>query len=250
MSFVTQRRQEILNRLEREERIEIAQLATDFDVSTLTIRRDLDALASQGLVRRSYGHAVLADDALVGPAADRERRKRAIAAYAATLVENGEIIFINTGTTALGILEYVQAENVTFVTNNGRALDVLLPAASTVILTGGEIRVPKWSMTGVFALESLRATRAQKCFMSCSGISAELGLTTNVTQEMRVNELMLERSAFHVVLADSSKVGVDSSFVYGTPDVIDVLVTDSGMSDEQLRAFEAAGVRSIVRVEP
>ena len=250
MSFVTQRRQEILNRLEREERIEIAQLATDFDVSTLTIRRDLDALASQGIVRRSYGHAVLADDALVGPAADRERRKRAIAAYAATLVENGEIIFINTGTTALGILEYVQAENVTFVTNNGRALDVLLPAASTVILTGGEIRVPKWSMTGVFALESLRATRAQKCFMSCSGISAELGLTTNVTQEMRVNELMLERSAFHVVLADSSKVGVDSSFVYGTPDVIDVLVTDSGMSDEQLRAFEAAGVRSIVRVEP
>ena len=249
MSFVTQRRDEILRRLEREERVEIAQLALDFDVSTLTIRRDLDALASQGLVKRSYGQAMLADDALVGPAADRERRKRAIAAYAATLVEDGEIVFINTGTTALGILEHVTAENVTFVTNNGRALDATLPTASTVILTGGEIRVPKWSMTGVFALDSLRATRAQKCFMSCSGISAELGLTTNVAQEMRVNELMLERSTDHVVLADSSKVGADSSFVYGAPDVIDVLVTDSGMSDEQVQAFQEAGVRCIVRVE-
>ncbi len=249
MSFVSNRREEIMRRLEREGRVEVAGLARDFGVSSLTIRRDLDALAGQGLVTRSYGHAMLAPSALVGSEAEVERRKQAIAEYAASLVENGDIVFINTGTTALGILEHVVAENVTFVTNNGRALDAQLPPASTMILTGGEIRVPKWSMTGEFALASIRAAKADKCFLSCSGISSARGLTTNVAQEMRVNELMLERSDYHVVLADSSKVDVDSSFVYGLPGTVDLLITDSGMTDEQVAAFKAAGVRGIVRVD-
>lgn len=248
-SFVRRRRDEIVRLLEQNGSMGVAELSELFKISPLTVRRDLDALASQGMVRRSYGTVELAERPEHDSSYERERAKRAIAARAAQLIDDGDIVFINTGTTALGALEFVLAENVTFVTNNGRALSSSFPPSSTMILTGGEIRVPKWSMTGDFALANIGQIKAGKCFLSCSGLSAQRGLTTNIAQEMRINELMLENSAFHVVLADSSKIGVDASFSYGSADQIDVLVTDSLMSDEHARLLEQAGVRAILRVD-
>ena len=118
----------------------------------------------------------------------------------------------------------------------------------TVLVTGGEVRPAKKSLTGDFALASINQIRAAKCILGCSGISAERGLTTLVSNEMRVNSLMLKHSEQHIVLADASKLGVNSSFQYGLPADIDVLMTDESASISQVAALEAAGVRKVVRV--
>lgn len=244
-SFVNRRREEIVALLVENGSVSVAELAERFSVSSLTIRRDLDHLEKEGVLERSYGVARLVSSHNPNSPYEREHAKRAIAALAATLIDDGDIVFVNTGTTAMGILEFVNAQGVTFVTNNGRALEAKLPASSTVILTGGEIRVPKWSMTGDFALSNIAQIKADKCFLNCSGFSAARGLTTNVAQEMRINALMLENSRMHVVVAESAKIDSDASFSYGEADQVDVLVTDSFVSAEQVERLLAAGVHDI-----
>ena len=221
-AFVTQRREDILNLLSQHESMSVADLSDHFGVSPLTIRRDLNTLARMGVIERKYGSA--------------------------KLLTQGDTVFINTSTTALGVLEFVTAENVTFVTNSGRALHANLPPSSTVILTGGEIRVPKWSMTGDFALANIANIKANKCIVGCSGFSAQRGLTTNVAQEKQVNALMLDHAEFKIAVADNTKIDNDSNFVYGEAAQLDVLVTNAGVQDEQVQAILQAGVGEVIRV--
>ena len=225
--------------LEQYRQVSVSDLADRFEVSSLTIRRDLDELEAQGLISRSYGMATLLDPLSKGLSSTQA---------AAKLIKDGDTVFINTSSTAIKVLEFITAENITVVTNNGSVLAADYPPSMTVLVTGGEVRPAKKSLTGDFALASINQIRAAKCILGCSGISAERGLTTLVSNEMRVNSLMLKHSEQHIVLADSSKLGVNSSFQYGSPSDIDVLMTDESASISQVAALEAAGVRKVVRV--
>lgn len=248
-SLVGHRRKAIVDYLTAAGRCRIADLALRFSVSPLTIRRDLDELESQGVVRRSYGAAEIADP-LGSPISSRMvLAKRSIARAAAQLVEDGDTIFVNTSSTALAVLEHVRAENVTVVTNNGKALQAHPTPSISVILTGGEIRLPKWSMAGEFALESISRVSAAKAILGCSGLSAEEGLTTLVSHETSINVLMLERSELHIIVADSGKLGTNSSFCYGNPSQIDTLVTDSSADPSLLESLVGAGVGAVMRTE-
>ena len=124
----------------------VASLAEKMNVSALTMRRDLDSLQEQGIITRQYGSARLATGE-GGTTQTQERAKTAIARAAAKYVEDDETIFINTSTTALAIVPFITAENVTIITNNGKALQMPLRPTTTILLTGGEIRIPKWSMS-------------------------------------------------------------------------------------------------------
>ena len=231
--------------LEQYRQVSVSDLADRFEVSSLTIRRDLDELEAQGLISRSYGMATLLDPLSTGLSSNQVTAKFKLAQAAAKLIKDGDTVFINTSSTAIKVLEFITAENITVVTNNGSVLAADYPPSMTVLVTGGEVRPAKKSMTGDFALASINQIRAAKCILGCSGISAERGLTTLVSNEMRVNSLMLKQ---HIVLADASKLGVNSSFQYGLPADIDVLMTDESASISQVAALEAAGVRKVVRV--
>jgi len=245
-TLVDQRRKEIIDHLVGAGRQQISTLSERFGVSPLTIRRDLAHLESQGIVRRSYG-AVELIDPLGGPISSREVvAKRSIARAAAELIEDGDTIFLNTSSTALAVLEHISARNVTVMTNNGKALQLDLPASLSVILTGGEIRQPKWSMSGEFALASLGRVRAAKAVLGCSGLSAQRGLTTLVSHETSVNALMLERSDASIIVADNSKLGREASFEYGSPAQIDILVTDANANRRTLRELQEAGTHSTI----
>lgn len=234
--------------LEQYRQVTVSDLADRFKVSSLTIRRDLDELEAQGLISRSYGMATLLDPLSTGLSSNQITAKFKLAQAAAKLIEDGDTVFINTSSTAIKVLEFITAENITVVTNNGSVLAADYPPSMTVLVTGGEVRPAKKSMTGDFALASINQIRAAKCILGCSGISTERGLTTLVSNEMRVNSLMLKHSEQHIVLADSSKLGVSSSFQYGLPSDVDVLMTDESASNAQVKALEAAGVRKIVRI--
>jgi DeoR/GlpR family transcriptional regulator of sugar metabolism len=247
-ALVDKRRKEIVDYLVSAGQQRITTLADHFHVSALTIRRDLNELEAQGLVRRSYGIVELIDP-LGSPISSREVvAKRSIAQATAQLIEDGDTIFVNTSSTALAVLEYITAHNVTVITNNGRTLQLDLPSTLSVILTGGEIRLPKWSMAGEFALASIQRVRATKAVLGCSGLSLERGMTTLVSHETSVNARMLEQSDQHIIVADNTKMGRNSSFCYGDLTQVDVLVTDDGTDRALLQSFKDAGVKKIIQV--
>lgn len=249
-ALVASRRDEITAILEGRGQVSVAELAEHFDVSALTIRRDLDYLESQQVLTRQYGTATLLNP-FGRPSGSRQiRANKAIAREAARHVEDGDCIFINTSSTALGLLEFITAQDVTVITNNGKALMLEERQNVSVLLTGGEIRPPRASMTGEIAMETIKRVTAAKSFLGCTGLSANFGLTSATSPEPAINSVMLEHSKQHVIVADSSKIGLTSSFQFGSIDEIDLLITDTGVSDDQVQLLKAYGVKEIVCVEP
>lgn len=249
-AFVAARRNEITAILEKRGQVTVNELAERFEVSPLTIRRDLDYLESQQILTRQYGTATLLNP-LGRPSGSRQvRANKAIAREAARLVQDGDCIFINTSSAAIGILDWITAQDVTIITNNGKALLMEERQNVQVILTGGEIRPPRASMTGEVALESIRRVTASKCFLGCTGLSANFGLTSATSPEPAINAAMMQRSKTHIILADSSKLGLTSSFQFGSTDEIDVLITDTGATDDQVSLLTTYGVKQIMRVDP
>ena len=193
-ALVASRRDEITAILEVRGQVSVAELAEHFDVSVLTIRRDLDYLESQQVLTRQYGTATLLNP-FGRPSGSRQiRANKAIAREAARHVEDGDCIFINTSSTALGLLEFITAQDVTVITNNGKALMLEERQNVSVLLTGGEIRPPRASMTGEIAMETIKRVTAAKSFLGCKVVSANFGLTIATSPEPAINSVMLDHS--------------------------------------------------------
>ena len=170
--------------------------------------------------------------------------RKLIARYAADFVAENDTIFINTSSNALQILEYVECNNVTVITNNGKAIGREYCPGVNVVLTGGELRHPKDAMVGDFTLRNLQHVYAKKAFVGCSGISAELGMTTEIFNEVSINEMMIAHANQTVyVLADHTKIGSNSSFTSCPIEKIQYLITDEKAPDDALNAIREKGVR-------
>lgn len=250
-AYVSNRREQIVAILEKEGKANVSELAEHFGVSPLTIRRDLDFLEERKVLSREYGTAKLLNP-MGRPSESRKIRAiTAISRLAARYVEDGDLILLNASSTAIAMLDHIEAQDVTCLTNMGKAvlLDNVRPNVS-LMLTGGEVRPPQTSLTGAVAISAIEKVSAAKCFLGCSGLSAEYGLTSATAPEPAVNSMMLERSRYHVLLADSSKLDVTSNFQFGSADEVDLLITDTGATDAQVALLSAAGVKKILRVDP
>ena len=247
-SMVSKRRNEILAILKRDKNVKNEELAELLHTSPLTIRRDLQALEDEGLVKRYYGGATLLDEPSILETTldipkDRIKQKHAIAKYAASLIDDGDTIFINTSSTALLILEYLENKRVV-VTNNGKALQVPLSSNIDLVLTGGQVYGRKQSMIGDFATFILSKISASKCFLGVSGIEADCGITTSVLQETLVNKEMINHSIGPVyIVTDSTKIEKHSNFSSGDIDKISHLITDSDVSEEDVIKFTNKGIK-------
>lgn len=250
-SFVEQRRQSIVEILEREGRVVVSDLAERLGTSPLTIRRDLSALEERGIVDRRYGEAVISESAagnLEGAQSPFEAEKEAIARYATGLVEDNELLFINTSSTALALIPHIEARGVTAVTNSALAQNLPIPPDGMILVTGGEVRPPRGVLSGEFALANVRSVSATTCFVGCAGISTVTGITSTTQQEATVNSLMVERSDRMVLLADSSKLGIAAGFTYAPLNRVALLITDTGATDEDVEILKEAGIHEVVRV--
>ncbi len=244
-SVIYKREQAILRELKENKRVMVDELSKKLRVSPITIRRDLDKMCEKGVAERFYGGASLIEGTLFeDPSKEAfdgsvHACKEAIAREAAALVEEGDIIFINSSSTALLILKYLGNKSVTVVTNNGNALQMERGPMVELVLTGGEVNEQKRSMVGDFALQMLRKLRADKCFIGVSGINEAGEITTAVLQETMINSMMLEQSkGFKVLLADHRKVGTQNNFVIGTLEQITHIITDVKASPRVLAALE------------
>lgn len=252
-AFVDVRRQKILDIAREEGAVHVKDLAERFGISPLTIRRDIDELTEKNFLERFHGGATfirsVPSDANL-PSSGLSMHKHAIAQRAAAMVEDNDTIFINTSSTALLILRYLTASNVSIITNNAKALFTKKPEDSILIFTGGEVRFPKDAMVGEFAINNLMRVVASKCFLGCSGISVEGGFTTSVLQEATINEIMLKNTkGERVVLADYSKIGQRKNFLSSNISEVNTLITDTMADELAVESLRKEGLM-VVQVRP
>ncbi len=242
--YVENRRKEILSKIISTPGIRVEELATLFDVSAITIRRDLQYLEDQKMLTRYYGGASPTGQAQqIGVQDEVQLYRSLIAKYAASLVEDDDTLFINTSRNALDIVPYINRSNVTVITNNGRAFDCEHSVGVNIFLTGGEVRYPKEALVGEFAERNLMKVYARKAFIGCSGISVECGMTTENANEVNLNELMLNRATKAAyILADHTKIGHNSSFRTCRIERVTHLITDEKAPKEILDGFREKGI--------
>ena len=250
--IIQQRQLRILQLLQQKQLASVVELAKHFHVTPATIRRDLEALEEQGSIKRFFGGVeyVLPQSEYVQYQTgkqDLSAAKAAIAKRAASMIGDGDVVFLNGSSTALYILDHIENVHASVITNNARAIDCTVPEAVDLLLTGGEIYGNRQSLVGEFALYTTRKVVASMCFLGVSGISAAGGITSSYVQEVAVNRSMLEQcSGPRIVVADSSKIGQRQSFLDYDLEKITHLITDSGADPEELELIRARGVEVIV----
>lgn len=248
----TERRSQLLARLNESGKASVDMLARDLGVTPSTIRRDLARLSADGALVRTYGGAATGALAPAPEAPDpRLLAKRAIATAAADLVEDGQTIAISSGTTALEFARHLVDRRLTVITNALDVVGVLLdrPGIELVVL-GGVVRPNMHSTLGHLAELSLRELRADALFMGIGALGAERGLMNDSIPEILTDRALRRAARTCIVLADSSKLGaVAPAYVFGI-DEVDVLVTDADADPAEVAALEARGVRVVLASSP
>jgi DeoR/GlpR family transcriptional regulator of sugar metabolism len=240
--LAAQRQSRILEEVQRVGGVRVSELTQLLGVSDMTIRRDLDALARRGMVRKVHGGATLTEagssdepgfEAKVG----RERKaKETIAAVAVRLVNPGTAVAVSAGTTTHALaLHLARIPQLTVVTNSLRVAEVLHTAGGksgqTVILTGG-IRTPSDALVGPVAVQSINSLHVDCVFMGVHGIDPAAGFTTPNLMEAETNRAMVAAARSLVVVADHTKWGVVGLSSMASLEAAAVLVSDSGLPGE------------------
>lgn len=256
-SAIQQRQNELIKYLKENESADVATLAAHLDISPVTVRRDLEELEKRGSLIRYFGGARLSpnvaqgeDCAYMKATTQHLAEKKAIAKCAAEYLENGDTVFINSSSTAMLIYPYIQNKNVLIVTNNGRSLLSQRAQGVDLVLTGGEVYGHKHSLVGQFALDTLSRITATKCILGVSGISVQGGITSSIIQETAINKMMLRRcNGPRIIVADSTKVGIEHKFYSGTLNDVTNLITDTHASTLEISHLRQAGINVDI-VEP
>lgn len=231
----------------------IDQLDGLLGVSKITIRRDLEELEQRNLVKRFYGGASYVElpqqhtSPLEEKGKEFFREKTMIAKKAAQLIEDGEIILMNSGSTVLLIPQFIGDKRVSIITNNARMPSAKKAPNTALIIAGGEYNSYTESLVGELTTYALERVYATKCILGVNGISAETGITTSVYLESEVNNLMLKRcKGKRIVVADGSKVGHSFNFISSGIENIDMLITDSSADTHEIERLRACGIEVIV----
>ena len=203
---VERRRSQILKMIREQDTVKVEDLAEIFQMSSMSVRRDLQYLEDRNLITRFYGGAK-ANAAFQCKTAEEELilYRKLLGRYAATKVESGDTIFINGSSCALGLLDYLTATNVHVITNNGQAAMKKCPKGVTITLTGGELR--EHIMVGDSVMRRLLNQTAHKTFIGCAGVTADGAFTYNIPMEIGINEAMISRTTKEIyILADHTKL--------------------------------------------
>jgi DeoR/GlpR family transcriptional regulator of sugar metabolism len=242
------RLRDIMDALRTRDTVSVAELAAEHGVSEMTIRRDLDDLAQQGVVRRIRGGALsLLLRGEEPPFGVRERQateeKRRIAAEVASLIADGEAVLLDSGTTALEVAHALRERRLTVLPLSLQAAHALSTAPRVrLVLPGGEVRPGELAFTGPLAENSIKALRFDTAVIGPCGLSAEHGMTAHDLLDVAVKQAAIA-SARRVVVATESAKFTRTAFGFVCPlDPIDVVVTDTGIPPEQHAALTAAGV--------
>ena len=248
-----ERRRAILEVLNRDGRVLVADLAQHFETSQVTIRKDLEILHSHGLVHRTHGGALPSREGALEDPTLREKEKLHrkeklhIAHAAAGMVNEGQVVILDSGTTATAVArELRKFRNLTIITNAVNIAAELAGDSVEVILTGGTLRKNSFSLVGPIAEETLRRLHADILFLGVDGFDVQYGLSTPNLLEAKVNRVMVEVAKRTVAVCDSSKFGRRSLSLIVPSSGLHEVITDRGVAKADLRALKKAGLEVTV----
>lgn len=246
------RQQQIAQLVERQQRISVADLCGLFSISEATARRDLEALAQQGKVDRVHGGAISISSAPPElPILDREREeneaKRQIGQAASGLIQEGETIFLGSGTTVLELARILKTrKGLTIITNSLPVLNQLGGTENTIVCLGGMLRPTELSFIGHITEQSLTEVRADKVYIGTRGISLEHGLTNDYLPETLTDRAILRAGREIIVLADHVKFGRVATAMLAPVESVNTIITDKLTNKDFILDLEELGLRVMV----
>jgi len=253
-----QRRRQIMQWLKKEGQISLAEITARLGCSEATARRDLDHLARSGDVIRTIGGARL-DMAVIGREFSfQEKRnllrleKEAIAARAASLIREGDIVGLTGGTTTFLIARELKTmSGITVVTN---AVNIAMELADSdgiqVVVTGGVMRSKSYELCGPLAQSVVEKLNIGTMFLGIDGISPEGGVTTFSEAEAEIGRLLISRSVRTIAVFDHTKAGRTSLFSYAPLSALSACVTDRPLDADLERSLREAGVEILYAPVP
>lgn len=231
--------------------LRVEDLSRRLNVSAATVRRDLDQLERNGAIRRVHGGAVSVESRLEEPLFDDKtsiaaREKRRIAEAAAELVEAGDTIYLDGGSTVLELARLLRDRSqLTVVTNSLQAAHELAGRGPRLIVIGGELRRLSQTLVGPLTRLLLTELHVDKAFMGTIGFSIKEGLTTTEPSEAFTKEIVMGQARQVILLADSGKAGKVSFARAGRWDKVHVVITDTQVSQDFVKEFNQRGIKLI-----
>lgn len=243
-----QRKQLLLDRLNRDGQLLASELSAELGVSEDTIRRDLRGLAAQGLLQRVHGGALPCSPALADFAGRKQlapEQKAAIGRAAASLVLPGQVVFIDGGTSAVQLARALDRRlRATVVTHSPSvAVELIEHPHIEVLLIGGRLFKHSVVAVGASTAQAISAIRADTYFMGVSGVHPQAGLSTGDMEEASVKRALFANAAETVVLASSEKLGVASAYVVAPLSAAITLVVAHDVKKATLQPYRRLGVQ-------
>jgi DeoR family transcriptional regulator, fructose operon transcriptional repressor len=247
--FAEERKSKILDLLKQNAKLVVPDLCQYFFVSPATIRNDLRELENAGLLKRTHGGAINSEKTgyeLNSYQKEIENlpEKKAIAKFAADMIEDGDTIALDTGTTTLELAKLLAGKKqITVVTNDLFIASYLEENSdANIILIGGSVRKNFHCTIGPIALKTFSGLSVDKVFVATNGITIQKGLTTPDINQAEIKKAMIRMASEIIVLCDSSKIG-NHGFVQVCPiAAIHCLVTDGRIDERDLNELVSAGV--------
>ncbi|MBN2048769.1 MAG: DeoR/GlpR transcriptional regulator [Anaerolineaceae bacterium] len=245
------RRQEILKKINDENQVTVIQLSEQYEVSEVTIRTDLQTLEDRGLIVRTHGGAISANNlpelSLNLRRQKQVQEKNTIGASAAKLVQNGEAIFLDISSTALALSRNLkQHRNLTVVTNSLTIAQELSDAPGvTVVVPGGTLQRDTISLVGLDGMQWIQKYNIQKGFFGAHGLGFPEGLTDVSLYEAEVKSMMVSLCKEVIGIIDSTKWGRVGLASFAKLEEIDVVITDRKADLALIEKAESFGIKII-----
>jgi DeoR family transcriptional regulator of aga operon len=247
--LVEERRTEILNLLREQGTVRVKELSSRFKTSEVTIRNDLSELHQRGLLRKGHGGAMPPERA--GPELPLQERyhahaeeKARIGAAAAALINDGETIILDSGTTTQEIAKRIKdKQHLTVITNGVNiAMELVGVRGVQVVLLGGVLRDNAFSIVGNFAEEMLERLSADKLFLATDACDLDFGISSPNLDESRVNQAMCQIAREKILVADSSKFGRRGLSRIASFSEMNRVITDRGLPEDLQREIRGRAI--------
>ncbi|SHM72234.1 transcriptional regulator, DeoR family [Gracilibacillus kekensis] len=252
MMLTAERHEKILSLLKKKEIMTVKKICEDTQASESTIRRDLTELEKKQLIKRVHGGASLLkkkrdEPSLLEKTSKNQQAKNAIAKRAADLVENGDTIYLDAGSSTIELIPFLKDKAVVVVTNGIPHVQLLIEYGIETYVIAGKAKKGTAALVGTKAVDAIKEYRFDKCFLGINGIHPQHGLTTPDPEEGSVKQRALLQSQSKFVLADPSKFG-EIAFA-NVADVSDVhIITSEGIEDELIQQIKRLSTVEEVQV--
>jgi len=238
------RKQKILDKLKEHGEVDVKQLSTELNISEITARRDLNQLASDGMLYRTHGGAMKINPLekphdFTNKIAKNSTAKDNICRKAAGQIQDGDIIFMDCGSTVFRLCQFIKNKKIKVITNSLPVIYELQNCTVSLNIIGGEFDAERQAVHGSIANEHILKYRATKAFLGVDGIS-ENGLFANSEHEAAITTAFANNSTYTFILCDASKIGKETYLKFADLAMINAVITDAGA--DKLAGFKDRGI--------